>query len=229
MKWLGYNLNKNVLEAFNYTNTSGDSRNKLMDMLGMDDQRAATAAMILKSAGYTKNDSRLSTEQQSLFQEGLGALKKINDLGNTLGTEGFGTIIDFFKTSGVFNEDGEWTIPGLEEEMAAQQAAADAMNAASETMSGLPEAVAAAVSGVTLQVQWPFMGSHANGLPFVPFDGYALLHKGERVLTAREARTYNANSNLYIENMNMNNGMDAQALAAAMNAQNQRVRAGYGW
>jgi hypothetical protein len=229
MKWLGYNLNKNVLEAFNYTNTSGDSRNKLMDMLGMDDQRAATAAMILKSAGYTYNDSRLSTEQQSLFQEGLGALKKINDLGNTLGTEGFGTIIDFFKTSGVFNEDGEWTIPGLEEEMAAQQAAADAMNAASETMSGLPEAVAAAVSGVTLQVQWPFMGSHANGLPFVPFDGYALLHKGERVLTAREARTYNANSNLYIENMNMNNGMDAQALAAAMNAQNQRVRAGYGW
>ena len=69
----------------------------------------------------------------------------------------------------------------------------------------------------------------ANGLFSVPWDGYpAVLHRGERVLTAREARTYNANSNLYVENMNMNNGMDAAALAAAMNAQNQRIRAGFG-
>ena len=34
-------------------------------------------------------------------------------------------------------------------------------------------------------------GSHAGGLPYVPFDGYiAELHKGERVLTAREAKAY---------------------------------------
>ena len=39
-------------------------------------------------------------------------------------------------------------------------------------------------------------GSHANGLPYVPFDGYiAELHKGERVLTADEARGYNNRSN----------------------------------
>lgn len=37
-----------------------------------------------------------------------------------------------------------------------------------------------------------FNGSHANGLDFVPFDGYvAQLHKGERVLTKQEAREYN--------------------------------------
>ena len=34
-------------------------------------------------------------------------------------------------------------------------------------------------------------GSHAGGLAYVPFDGYiAELHKGERVLTASEARAY---------------------------------------
>ena len=34
-------------------------------------------------------------------------------------------------------------------------------------------------------------GSHAGGLAYVPFDGYiAELHKGERVLTASEAKSY---------------------------------------
>lgn len=39
-------------------------------------------------------------------------------------------------------------------------------------------------------VLWPFSGSHAGGLDYVPYDGYlAELHKGETVLTAQEART----------------------------------------
>jgi hypothetical protein len=38
----------------------------------------------------------------------------------------------------------------------------------------------------------PVNGSHAGGLSYVPFDGYiAELHRGERVLTADEARGYN--------------------------------------
>lgn len=37
-----------------------------------------------------------------------------------------------------------------------------------------------------------FNGSHANGLTYVPYNGYiAQLHEGERVLTKQEARDYN--------------------------------------
>jgi hypothetical protein len=72
---------------------------------------------------------------------------------------------------------------------------------------------------------------YANGLPYVPYDGMpAILHKGERVLTAREnagyGRTYS--SNLYVESMIMNNGMDARGLAEAMAAAQRRTANGYG-
>ena len=71
---------------------------------------------------------------------------------------------------------------------------------------------------------------HANGLWSVPFNGYpAILDKGERVVPAREvAASRNFSSNLYVESMYMNNGQDAQGLAAAMAAEQRRTMSGYG-
>ena len=71
---------------------------------------------------------------------------------------------------------------------------------------------------------------HANGLWSVPFDGYrAILHKGERVVPAREvSASRNFSSNLYVESMYMNNGQDADGLAAAMAAAQRRTMSGYG-
>ena len=73
------------------------------------------------------------------------------------------------------------------------------------------------------------IGSHANGLPFVPYDNYlARLHKGERVVPAREIQSRSFNSNLYVESMYMNNGADADGLAAAMAAAQRRTMSGFG-
>ena len=73
-------------------------------------------------------------------------------------------------------------------------------------------------------------GEQANGLPFVPYDGFlARLHKGERVVPAREvAASRNFSSNLYVESMYMNNGADAEGLASAMAAAQRRTMSGYG-
>lgn len=93
--------------------------------------------------------------------------------------------------------------------------------------------IAAQIGVVSVPVQLDMMGqgdgSHANGLWSVPFDGYhAILHRGERVVPAREVSSRNYSSNLYVESMYMNNGTDAEGLAAAMAAAQKRTMSGYG-
>ena len=68
---------------------------------------------------------------------------------------------------------------------------------------------------------------HANGLFSVPWDGYpAILHKGERVLTARENQQYTYNN--YFGNVNLNNGLEIEALTESIDRRNRRQRNGYG-
>ena len=69
----------------------------------------------------------------------------------------------------------------------------------------------------------------ANGTWSVPYDGMlARLHKGESVMPAREVSSRSYSSNLYVESMIMNNGTDAEGLAAAMAAAQRRTMSGYG-
>lgn len=72
-------------------------------------------------------------------------------------------------------------------------------------------------------------GNHANGLPFVPWDGYiAMLHRGERVLTASQNRNYTYNNHNYFGNVNLNNGMEVDALADSIAKQTRKQSRGYG-
>ena len=69
---------------------------------------------------------------------------------------------------------------------------------------------------------------HANGLPWVPTNGLYMLHRGERVLTASENKNYTYNSNTYFGNVNLNNGLEVDALAKSIARNNQRKSRGFG-
>ena len=70
--------------------------------------------------------------------------------------------------------------------------------------------------------------TYANGIPFVNDTRLALLHRGERVLTASENRHYTYNSNTYFGSVNLNNGLQVEALAESIARNNRRKNSGYG-
>lgn len=77
--------------------------------------------------------------------------------------------------------------------------------------------------------QVPGWGGHANGLPWVPYNGYlAVLHQGERVMTARENRNYTINNNTYFGGVNLRNGLEVDALTDSIARQQARQAAAYG-
>jgi hypothetical protein len=94
----------------------------------------------------------------------------------------------FADNSDVFLEIGKSIVVGIWNGIVAL------WNTLVDSLSGLVNGLFGGSSTMTANVN--VNGSHANGLPYVPFDGYiAELHKGERVLTADEARGYNNRSN----------------------------------
>lgn len=297
LKRMAGGLGSDLLDVFEYTNTSGEKRNKLLDMLNMDDQNAAVAAMMLHAAGISTRDVDYSA-QYAKYQE----LLRSGGMGYSTG---LGTLTSFFNASGTW-VDGRWTIPGFTNtngvmpvingvplaNMSGYVMTSDSNKRQytgtwdpselttktgdlETTFSGLNETVpvteedirklgeksveaeghvgefgeraggaegpvtdlgtaAAGAASALASIQAPslsafFPWGHANGIWSVPWDGYpAILHKGERVMPAREVASRNYNSNLYVESMYMNNGQDAAGLAAAMAAAQRRTMSGYG-
>ena len=139
----------------------------------------------------------------------------------------------------LFDDEWEGTTDGL---LNILQEAIDekAQGLTVETTPVLPENAAdllqSELSGVTLHVTAvPDLasvetdGSHANGLPFVPFDGYiAALHRGERVVPAAQNKSYTNTSNVYFDHVNVNNGTDVDGMAAMIAERAKHTLAGFG-
>ena len=287
LQQLAEKLGPNLLDIFEYENTSGQKRNKLVDMLEMDNESAAIAAMMMQAAGI--DTSRFGTA----FDNALGLWNAFQRDGKKSYTGAYTTLAGpggFWDLSGTF-VNGKFTIPGYEEYKRVMSGtpsvvpnpwelsgyanttnkptsmrnwktgywvngewrdgafkdveigpgtwnpedhedvsqAADAMNNAAEVMKQLPASVSEAMRSVPLTVQLSLFPK-ANGMAYVPYDGYlASLHRGERIVPARENMSANNyNSNLYVESMIMNNGTDAAGLAASMAAAQRRTMTGFG-
>lgn len=91
---LATGLGSDLLSVFNYKNTSGEQRNKLIDMLDMDTQSAAIAAMMLHAAGVSTQDVDYSAAYQDFLD-----LKSRGALGFSSVVGKGGTLTDFFENS----------------------------------------------------------------------------------------------------------------------------------
>ena len=168
-----------------------------------------------------------------LDAEALATLKE-----KVMSEEGFTSLVDLFMGAREGNENWkgiedldltEWANKyGMPEIPVDLTPATDAAAIAEQIGTVIIPAALSFGAGIQNMLSGLFPG-FANGIHSVPYDGMlARLHKGERVVPAREVQSRNYSSNLYVESMIMNNGTDANGLASAMAAAQRRTMAGYG-
>lgn len=108
LEQLAGRMGTNLLDIFDYTNTSGEKRNKLVDMLSMDNESAAIAAMMMQAAGVD------TSGMGSAYSSALALWNQFNAGGKTDFTGAYTTLAGrggFWDLSG--NSDGLFTIPGF--------------------------------------------------------------------------------------------------------------------
>lgn len=191
-------------------------------------------------ASYEYNLNNPDVGVDKLFRDMVaGPLLKAMNSGNGLGDADFGNIFDQFKQKYFesFSDDWEGSTSGL---LNILQEAMDEAGG-SLTVETTPELIPDAVTHLQTSLDGEALhipvipdlasidGTHANGLPFVPFDGYiAALHKGERVVPANQNKNVNFVNNNYFEGTRMYNNTDVQGLAAAIAERNRHNLQGVG-
>jgi phage-related protein len=128
----------------------------------------------------------------------------------------------FTANSGVFLEIGKSIVVGIWNGICAL------WTSLTENFSGLFNSLTMAGQYQMTGVIAPVDGSHADGLSYVPFDGYvAQLHEGERVLTKQEAREYNRSGDDKPIKIIVQSVLDGRIIGeTAYNYSRQKARAG---
>ena len=130
------------------------------------------------------------------------------------------------------SEDQQAFVDAMDKAIAAAEGLMKPVNVKLQADENSASELAAQVGIVKIPVRPEFittMYKHANGLPWVPYDGYlAYLHRGERVMTASQNRNYTYNNNNYFGNVNLNNGQDIDALCDRIDQRNRRQMSGFG-
>lgn len=165
----------NTLMGF-YTEEASQATKKIMEENGLTKEYAQYA----QATAYLINKYGLSTKEAQGYASGAYQVK----YGQTLS----GKKTDYDAPHGMNKEEefnyyaarlGDLTSSTND----ASTSMSDVGKAADNAASKLNNVAAAGDSGI--------VGSHANGLDYVPYDGYfAMLHQGERVQTAAEADLY---------------------------------------
>ena len=149
-----------------------------------------------QSANYLASFANLSDEQLKIVMEKMG---EVSDNTDTIAS----AIADMNSACDPewqrFKQAAEEAIESLNQAEAARanaystgRAAASGLNSAYPIYKSAVDRYNRLVIGGFTRFGGGISGSHANGLAYVPYDGYlAELHKGERVLTAKEAAAYN--------------------------------------
>lgn len=108
---------------------------------------------------------------RSLFENLIGSVLNFKDMMFDAGKNLFNSLFDGIRS--VWENLKSW------------------LSGIMSTVSDMVSKVTDPIKNVYNKVTGFFNGSHANGLDYVPFDGYvAQLHKGERVLTKEESKEY---------------------------------------
>ena len=163
----------------------GISESLLNEIVSMDVETAAKyGKQLLQMSEKTFEEYNQSWEEKQKAAQEIAAefyadeVKAIEEDYNQQLGDALGELKDTAYTS------GEETAKSLLEGLASQE----------EALYTKAKSIADEISRL-LSTAYPEKtevdGSHAGGLPFVPYDGYiAELHQGERVLTAEEAKAY---------------------------------------